>query len=326
VHLAVEGSPNPNATVYAKVYKDNPSVAANQLSATEMTLTNDVSNKKVTLSANSLVKGQVSTAATYNAGWDYGQTQRVRSTGAASSSDVIIKTMDYDEKFKITDTYTKSDGTTFAVTYTLKAKEDRWQTGFDAGEPSAVTIGSKITGTVYNVSVARGSYNAKALTVDASSVYNEGKTAGATTLSISGASGSGTTDYLLIDNAKCKVTATTTKGDGTSYTKSYIVEAKHDIGLRQSGSGDTMTVTAACQPSGHSPDAASASRSYKLTYSNGQAHIMYNGTSYADLTCGGGGGSYTKYYGPNGETTFTMYYMRNGSYLSAGSKNWYYKS
>lgn len=203
---------------------------------------------------------------------------------------------------------------------------DTFNAGFNAGEPSAVTIGSKITGTVYNVSVARGSYSAKALTVDAASVYSEGKTAGATSLSISGAASTDSTDYLLIDNAKCKVTATTIKGDGTSYTKSYVVESKHDIGIRQSGSGDTMTVTAACQPSGHSPDAASASRSYKLTYSNGQAHIMYDGTSYADLTCGGGGGSYTKYYGPNGETTFTMYYMRNGSYLSAGSKNWYYKS
>ena len=202
---------------------------------------------------------------------------------------------------------------------------DTYNAGFNAGEPTAVTIGSKITGTVYNVSVARGSYSAKALTVDAASVYSEGKTAGATSLTISGAASTNSTDYLLIDNAKCKVTATTTKGDGTSYTKSYVVEAKHDIGIRQSGSGDTMTVTAACQPSGHAPDAASASRSYTLTYSNGQAHIMYNGTSYADLTCGSGG-SYTKYYGPNGETTFTMYYMRNGSYLSAGSKNWYYKS
>lgn len=68
VYLAVEGSANPNATIYAKIYKNNPSVAANQLTSTTMTLAEDVSNKKVTLSANSLTKGSISTANTYNAG------------------------------------------------------------------------------------------------------------------------------------------------------------------------------------------------------------------------------------------------------------------
>lgn len=219
---------------------------------------------------------------------------------------------------------------------------DTFNAGVKAGIPTGATLGSKVTGTVYNVSIARGSYSAVASTIDVASAYtdaragyytatqyaahyNEGRTTGATSLTISGASTSDATTKLMDGNYKWKITATTTKGDGTSYTKTYVVESKHDMGIRQSKSGATMTVTAACQPDG-SHDAATKSRDYTLEYSNGQAHIMYAGTSYADLTCGGGGGSYTKYYGPNGETTFKMYYMRNGSYLSAGSKNWYYKS
>ena len=194
----------------------------------------------------------------------------------------------------------------------------RWTAGFNAGEPSAVTIGTKITGTVYNVSVARGSYSAKALTVDAASVYSEGKTAGATSLSISGASTTDTTTKLMDGNYKWKITATTTKGDGTSYTKTYVVESKHDMGIRQSKSGATMTVTAACQPDG-SHDAATKSRDYTLEYSNGQAHIMYNGTSYADLTCGGG--NYTKV----GTMTLYSYNEVTGRYYSQGYHTWYYK-
>lgn len=72
VYLAVEGAANPNETIYAKIYKDNPSVAGNQLTSTEMTLAENVSSKTVTLSANTLTKGSVSTQATYNAGYNAG--------------------------------------------------------------------------------------------------------------------------------------------------------------------------------------------------------------------------------------------------------------
>ena len=69
VFLTVEGTANPGATVYAKIYKNDPSVSANQLTSTAMTLTENVSSKTVTLTANSLTKGSISTQATYNAGW-----------------------------------------------------------------------------------------------------------------------------------------------------------------------------------------------------------------------------------------------------------------
>lgn len=168
--------------------------------------------------------------------------------------------------------------------------------------------------------------------------YSEGNTAGVNTgansLSISGAEGTGTTDYLLIDNKKCKVTAKTTKADGTNAEATYIVEAKHDMGIRQvkkSGYSYIMTVTAACQPSGQAPDAATKSRDYELTYSNGQAHIMYNGTSYADLTCGGGGGGtrYTlrctsKQYVSGGVYNYTFNMSAQDSSFNSGSSYYFY--
>lgn len=70
MYQAIEGTVNPGATVYAKMYHTNPSVAANQVgNATEMTLVEKASAKKVELQVNTLVKGSISTESTYAAGW-----------------------------------------------------------------------------------------------------------------------------------------------------------------------------------------------------------------------------------------------------------------
>ena len=127
VYLTVEGSPNPNATVYSKVYKDNPSVAANQLTETEMTLQESTSDKKVYLKVNvsgtSLTKGAVSTQSTYNNGWTYGQSQRERTAREATSQETTVKSLDMGDRWTIIDTYTKPDGSTSTVKYTVAAKE-----------------------------------------------------------------------------------------------------------------------------------------------------------------------------------------------------------
>ena len=125
IYLAAEGAANPNATVYAKVYKDNPNVPANQLDTLELTLGEYVAGRYVELYTGSgsskIQKGKISTAATYNAGWDYGLTQKVRSTGNAASGDITVKSLDPGQRWKITDTYTKSDGTTSVVDYVVAA-------------------------------------------------------------------------------------------------------------------------------------------------------------------------------------------------------------
>lgn len=180
VHQQIEGAANPNATIYAKMYHSNPSVPANQIgNALEMTLGENVSGKYVEIytgSGNSKVqKGKISTTGTYNAGWTYGQTRIVRTTRAATDQELTIKTLDYSERFTIIDTYTKPDGSTSEVKYIVAAKADRWQTGFDAGVPTGATLGSRVTGTTYNVSIARGSYAAVGKTIDVSGAYADAR-------------------------------------------------------------------------------------------------------------------------------------------------------
>ena len=62
VYQQIEGTPNPGATAYAKMYHTSPSEAGNQIgSAVEMTLVEKASAKKVELQVNTLVKGSIST-------------------------------------------------------------------------------------------------------------------------------------------------------------------------------------------------------------------------------------------------------------------------
>lgn len=128
VSVEIEGTANPNATVYAKSYVVSSSVSKTQIGdAVTMTLGESTSGKYVELYTGSgtskIQKGKISTTATYNAGWDYGQTQIARTTRAATSQETTIKTLDYNERFTIIDTYTKSNGTTSTIKYIVAAKD-----------------------------------------------------------------------------------------------------------------------------------------------------------------------------------------------------------
>ena len=50
-----------------------------------------------------------------------------------------------------------------------------WDDGFAAGAPTGATLGSKVTGTTYNVSIARGSYTAVSKTIDVSTAYTDAR-------------------------------------------------------------------------------------------------------------------------------------------------------
>lgn len=67
------------------------------------------------------LQASINASAVYNNGWDYGQTQRVRTAADAGSQDLTIKSLDFDQRWTITDTYTKSNGTTSTVKYTVAA-------------------------------------------------------------------------------------------------------------------------------------------------------------------------------------------------------------
>jgi phage minor structural protein len=123
-------SVSPNTKINAKAYHDNPSVPANQIGVVEMTLSEDVTNKKVKLTTEngSITKGEISTAATYNAGWNYGQTQITRTARDATSQEITIKTLDFGERWTIVDTYTKPGGSTSQIVYTVAAKANPYPT------------------------------------------------------------------------------------------------------------------------------------------------------------------------------------------------------
>lgn len=145
VYLEIEVggySVNPNENINAKIYKDNPGVSTNQLTVKSMTLVENVSAKTVTLETGGLTKGSVSIASTYNAGWDYAITQRVVS--AASTTDQQIKTLDFDEKWKVTFTIPNSSGVDVTSSYVVKGPSDPYT-------PVTLTLqGSAISGTSYH--------------------------------------------------------------------------------------------------------------------------------------------------------------------------------
>jgi hypothetical protein len=111
----------------------------------------------------------------YNDGWNYGQTQILRTTRDATSQELTIKELDYSERFTIIDTYTKPDGTTSDVKYTVAAKADRYNTGKTDGQngvniiKSAWDSNSRIT-----FSKSAGTANTKAVRIGAATSWQTG--------------------------------------------------------------------------------------------------------------------------------------------------------
>ena len=100
VYGSIDGAVSPNATVYARVLHDNPSDPSAQIINMEMTMAEDVSNRRVTLSYNSLIKGVCSAANIYTAGlnavnivksgWSNNRITFTKSAGSANTKAVQI--------------------------------------------------------------------------------------------------------------------------------------------------------------------------------------------------------------------------------------------
>jgi hypothetical protein len=271
VYLEIEGAANPNATINAKIYKDNPSVQTNQLTNVAMTLEEDVTNKKVTLSANSLTKGSVSTVATYNAGWDYGLTTRVMS-GADAGSAQAIKTLDYGEKWRVQVTLKNSSGSDVTSDYVVASKADRYNDGYDAAKMSGSWSNNKLTISKNTTGSASLSYTVSA----------------AVTLTYN----SSTHKYTASGSASCdgaaRNTATTTSG-----TEAYDagVTAGNTAGYnsaKMSGSwnGATYTVTKNTTGSASLTVTVGASISYNSSTHKYTANANAGGSSRASATSG----------------------------------------
>ena len=131
VYQQIEGSANPNATAYAKMYHSDPSVAANQIgSSLAMTLDKSDSSKKVDLVVNSLVKATVSTASTWNAG--YNQGSPISGTAGGRTSGVTALVHDF--------TITKADGTTAVIAIDCTSIYSTARTGYSPGTYTQATV------------------------------------------------------------------------------------------------------------------------------------------------------------------------------------------
>ena len=144
--FGVTGSYSASSTVTAEWQQSNPSSSANPYNKyvikKDGTVQSDLTitvTPSVSISYNSSTHNYTATGAAvaggalrgtttvtggteaYNAGWDYGQTQRVRSTATATSQETTIKSLSFGERWTITDTYTASNGTTSTVKYTVAA-------------------------------------------------------------------------------------------------------------------------------------------------------------------------------------------------------------
>ena len=120
------------------------------------------------------------TKAQYDANWTSGYS-------SGSPSRVTLKSKQSGTTWYVT--VTKTDSTTVDKTvdlasaysdaragyYTAEQYNANWTTGFNAGVPTGATLGTKVTGTVWNVSIARGSYAAVGKTIDLSSAYTDAR-------------------------------------------------------------------------------------------------------------------------------------------------------
>jgi len=259
VYLTVEGSPNPNSTIYAKVYKDNPSVAANNITSSKMVLQENAGSKTVILKMDEsgLTKGSISTATTYNNGWTYGQSQRSRTTRDATSQELTVKTLDYGQRWTIVDTYTAPNGTTSDVKYTVASKADRYNDGYSAG---------------YNAGWDYGQGQRTRTTRDATN--------------------SETTIKTLSSAQRWTIQDVYTKSDGTTTTVKYTVAAPtiptaSDIQLYAGGAGEITRSTSKPSGSGLSSLAQALVQAYLNQDGKGR-YVRFPAT----IT----GGSGTKYY------------------------------
>lgn len=108
----------------------------------------------------------VPTTDSYNAGWDYGLTKRVRTTAEATSQELTIKALSYGQRWTIKDTYTASNGTTSDVKYTVAAPTD-----------SNIVAGNIKSGvTIFGVTGNYGGNHSVTLTWNGSTGTNAGST------------------------------------------------------------------------------------------------------------------------------------------------------
>ena len=168
------GKPNGTITIGTKITGTTWNVSISRSDGTALATTKDFSAIYTDARSGYYTQAQYDAnwTAGFNAGVPTGATLGTKVTGttwnvsiARGSYTAVGKTID------LANAYTDARSG-----YYTKAQYDaNWTTGFNAGAPTGATLGTKVTGTTWNVSIARGSYTAVGKTIDLSSAYTDAR-------------------------------------------------------------------------------------------------------------------------------------------------------
>ena len=101
------------------------------------------------------------------------------------------------------------------ATVVAQLTHNKWSSGFAAGVPTAATLGSKVTGTTWNVSIARGSYAAVGKTIDLANAYTDARTGYYTATQYNAAVANGHNDVIGTDIILSKTDGTDGESSST---------------------------------------------------------------------------------------------------------------
>lgn len=152
----------------------------------------------------------------------------------------------------------RSDGTALATTmdfnsiytdardgyYTQAQYDANWTTGFNAGVPTGATLGTKVTGTTWNVSIARGSYTAVGTTINLSSAYTDARSGYYTKAQYDANYNSGWNDCRNACTEVTRYTRTATGGGGAYGGNNYAHYISYQGQYKNVGTGWYQTTQA----------------------------------------------------------------------------------
>ena len=347
VYQTIEaGALNINQTALAKIYHTNPADPTNQIgSPVEMTLSENVNARKVSLLVNTLEKAQVSTQATFEAGQQNiinagGPITKTTNTSGAETINQYVTTLTVNVPGKIA----KGNWSSGSITFTPSTSgSNSASVNLDADDP--VWNGNVATVAVYDGDPgASGSQNTGfSVTVNATSKINTAWNNGGATANVTSAVKisssdipSGVTPQLLDFNSYYKLTGTYTNSSGQTIETGnakyiQIIAPPGYTGLAVSSSGtgaivgasysSTTTSVPITLNTGSAPTASNPTRSIAVfvdgrTYSTLRASI----TDYSD------GRDYQKSI-----TSAEFHHINSGYYIAPrDTKGWegtisYYK-
>ena len=238
-----DGKPNGTITIGSKVTGTVWNVSISRSDGTALGTTKDFSDIYTDARSGYYTQAEYDANWTtgFNAGVPTGATLGTKVTGttwnvsiARGSYTAVGKTID------LANAYTDARSG-----YYTKAQYDaNWTTGFNAGVPTGATLGTKVTGTTWNVSIARGSYTAVGKTIDLSSAYTDARSGYYTKAQYDANYNSGWNDCRNACTEVTRYTRSATGGGGAYGGNNYAHYISYQGSYKNVGTGWYQTTQA----------------------------------------------------------------------------------